>query len=84
MKIHIVSKLVEDADGPVSANTVSAHIDPDRAEDARNTIDQDPAAGYGVIETVELDLSGHGSLLQALRDQVIRQQARLARGRGRS
>lgn len=81
MKIHIVSKVV-DREDEQSTTTVSVHIDADRAETRRKAIDDvREYMTYGVIETAELDLTGDGAALQQLRDEVIRQQARLARGR---
>lgn len=58
MQIYVVSRLVEDADGPVSANTEGAFVDKGRADAAARSIDQDSQPGYSVVETVELDLTG--------------------------
>lgn len=70
MQIHIVSRLIEDADGPVSANTEGAFVDKERADYTARSIDQDGQPGYSVVETVELDLTGMPShLVAALRRQ---------------
>lgn len=77
MKIYIVSKVVDKLDNP-SITTVSAHVDKGRADAAAKAI-----AGwrivdstlqsivYGVVETVELDLTGLAQdALDELRDAV--------------
>lgn len=89
MEIHIVSKVVDELDNP-SSTIISAHLAKDRADIAAKAIAGTKVVSalgdlqrmtYGVVETAELDLTGNGAALQQLRDEVIRQQARLARGR---
>ena len=83
MKIYIVSGLVDTPDEQSTA-TLSAHIDENAATQARSRYDREHAGQlgrYAVVETVELDLTADGMELQRLREEVIRQQAQMARGR---
>lgn len=81
MKIFLVHKMV-DREDEQSSTTMSAHIDESCAETRRKAIDDvGEHLTYGVVEPVELDLSASGMELQQLRDEVIRRQAQLARGR---
>lgn len=78
MKIFAVTHLVDPGTGPVTRAVTSAHISQDKAQ---QLADGSIGGGGGAVETIELDLTGDPSALQQLRDEVIRQQARLARGR---
>jgi hypothetical protein len=71
VKIYIVSKMVDREDEQSSA-TVSAHVDSFQAKTAAQVIDHQGFDGvYGVVETVELDLSGLAQdALDELRDAV--------------
>lgn len=89
MKLYIVSKIVDSMTEP-ETTMVSAHIDKDQADAAAKTIAGRVVVGsalqgitYGVVEDVELDLTGDGPELTQLRDEVIRQQMRMARAGGR-
>lgn len=82
MKIYIVSGLVDTPDEQSTA-TLSAHVDEAVAREAAATYDREHATDigrYAVVEAVELDLSANGMELQRLREEVIHQQARMARG----
>jgi hypothetical protein len=58
MQIYIVHKLV-DREDVQETHLVSAHVDKLKADTAAQTIDHQGHDGvYGVVETVELDLTG--------------------------
>lgn len=66
MKIYIVTKMVDELDNP-SSTTMSAHVDKDRADAAAKAIAGTKVVinaadlqsmTYGVVETVDLDLTG--------------------------
>lgn len=66
MKIYVVSKMVDELDNP-SSTAVSAHVDKSRADDAAkaiagtkvvSSIDDLQSMTYGIVEEIELDLSG--------------------------
>lgn len=76
MKIFAVTHLVDPGTEPATRAITSVHISRDKAQQLA-----DGVAVSGAVETIELDLTGDASALQQLRDEVIRQQARLARGR---
>lgn len=72
MKIHIVSKVADSLTEPEST-TVGAYVDKSRADAAAKAIagrmlvnDTLQSVTYGVVETVELDLTGLVSLDDAL------------------
>lgn len=71
MKIYIVSKITESLTDPAT-DTVSAHVDKMQADTAAQSIDHQGRDGiYGVVETVELDLTGMDQgALDELREAV--------------
>lgn len=86
MLIHIVME-VDERPETQSAGPVSAHIDSGAADRAASAFN-DPLRGkideighYAQVFPIELDLTAKGMELQQLRDEVIRQQSRMARGR---
>jgi len=66
MQVLIVSRIIDDLDMPESI-TVSAHVDPERAATAVKKISSDSKPGYGVVEVIELDLTG---MEQAMLDEL--------------
>jgi hypothetical protein len=84
--IHIVTE-VDERPESMSSGPVSAHIDLTIADHEAGKLNE-PLRGklsevghYFSVFPIELDLSAKGMELQALRDEIIRQQARMARGR---
>jgi hypothetical protein len=84
MKIYIVSKVTDSLTEPAT-ETVSAHVDKDRADAAAKAIagrvvvqDTLQSVTYGVVETVELDLSGTELETGALGHVVADAERRLA------
>jgi hypothetical protein len=77
VKIYIVSKVTDELDGPAT-ETVSAHVDKDRADAAAKAIagrlviqDTLQSVTYGVVETVELDLTDMDqATLDAMREAL--------------
>jgi hypothetical protein len=77
VKIYIVSKITDSLTDPAT-ETVSAHVDKDRADAAaqaiagRIVVDSTlQSVTYGVVETVELDLTGMDQgTLDELREAV--------------
>lgn len=79
MQIYVVAKMVDSETEP-SSETVGAYVDKSRADTAAKAIagelkvdslDKLKSITYGVVETVELDLSGlDQAALDELRDAV--------------
>lgn len=71
MIVYVVSKVVDQIDNS-STTTVSAHVDKFQADTAAQAIDHRGLSGvYGIVESVELDLTGlDQAALDALRDAV--------------
>jgi hypothetical protein len=58
MIVYVVSKVVDQIDNS-STTTVSAHVDKFQADTAAQAIDHRGLSGvYGIVESVELDLTG--------------------------
>lgn len=92
MKIYVVARMV-DREDDMSSATVSAHVDEGRARAAQRKIDAVREDGiYGVVETVELDLTGltlsaadaNDLTLDQLQDSVSNWRVALARRTSRA
>lgn len=86
MKIYIVSEM-DERDESLSSGPCTAHITEARAKHVADQFNNklrgkaDEAGHYAQVFAIELDLTADGMELQRLRDEVIRQQSRMARGR---